>query len=287
MLRNTFCHIPGVGTKTERNLWDRGFLSWDSALSGTGTIDRRFPYLKNVIEESFSNLERRDPNYFSSRLSAREHWRLFPDFRSDIAYLDIETNGYVGEYGYITAITLYDGESIYNYIRGENLDKFKKDIQKYKVLVTYNGKCFDIPFIETHMRTKLGHAHIDLRYILRELGFKGGLKGCEKTVGITRGVLDGIDGYFAVLLWNDYVRNKNPKALETLLAYNVQDVVNLEPLLAMAYNLKLRGTPFIESHHIPRPEAPASSYSPDAETIERINWENRHRLSFKAHHPRP
>jgi hypothetical protein len=31
-----------------------------------------------------------------------------------------------------------------------------------------------------------------------------------------------VDGFFAVLLWWDFKRNKNQKALETLLAYNIR-----------------------------------------------------------------
>ena len=46
-----------------------------------------------------------------------------------------------------------------------------------------------------------------------------------------------------MLLWHDYRRSGNPRSLETLLAYNIQDVVNLETLLVMAYNLKIRPRP--------------------------------------------
>ena len=34
----------------------------------------------------------------------------------------------------------------------------------------------------------------------------------------------------AVLLWYDYVNNNNKEALQTLLAYNQEDVVNLRVL---------------------------------------------------------
>jgi len=66
----------------------------------------------------------------------------------------------------------------------------------------------------------------------------------EKKAGIDRGELEKIDGYFAVLLWNDYRINHNRKPLEILLAYNIQDVVNLEILMVLSYNLKLKDTPF-------------------------------------------
>ncbi len=76
------------------------------------------------------------------------------------------------------------------------------------------------------------------------MGYRGGLKGCERALGLDRGDLASVDGFFAVLLWHDFQRHRNPQALETLLAYNIRDVVNLEPLLVKAYNLKAAQTPF-------------------------------------------
>ena len=128
-------------------------------------------------------------------------------------------------------------------MQGQNLDDFIEDIQKYKVIVSYNGKSFDIPFIEHHFNIRLDQAHIDLRYVLFSLGFRGGLKGCERQLGMDRGDLKDIDGFFAVLLWDEYQKNKNEKALDTLLAYNVQDTVTLENLMVTAYNMKLSQMP--------------------------------------------
>ena len=91
---------------------------------------------------------------------------------------------------------------------------------------------------------KLNQVYIDLCYLLRKSWLYQRSKGSEKKAGIDRGELDELDGYSAVLLWNDYQKSKHLKSLETLLAYNIQDVVNLEYLMALSYNLKLRETPF-------------------------------------------
>jgi len=141
----------------------------------------------------------------------------------------------------ITTIALYDGRSVFHYVNGYDLDDFKRRIPQYDVLVTYNGKCFDVPFIERYFSIKLNQAHIDLRYVLGGLGFTGSLRTCEKNLGIGRGELEGIDGFFGVLLWEDYKRNHNDRTLETLLAYNVADV------------LKLKDTPFLSSYLIDSP----------------------------------
>ena len=71
----------------------------------------------------------------------------------------------------------------------------------------------------------------------------GGLKKCEHRLGLNRGALEGVDGFFAVLLWQMYQQTKEEKCLETLLAYNVEDVINLEKLMIIAYNRKLSALP--------------------------------------------
>ena len=78
-------------------------------------------------------------------------------------------------------------------MQGQNLNDFVEDIQKYKVIVSYNGRSFDVPFIENYFKIRLNHAHIDLRYILYSLGFKGGLKGCERQLDMDRGDLRDIE----------------------------------------------------------------------------------------------
>jgi uncharacterized protein YprB with RNaseH-like and TPR domain len=272
MLRNTFLHIPGVGLKTERNIWSGGILSWDD-LRREGAAHfspKKRDLINQCLEDSMNQLATGNPKRFAEKIPATQHWRFFPEFRESTAYLDIETTGLDSWNNEITTIALYDGNSIYTYVQGQNLDEFREDIQRYKVIVTYNGKCFDVPFMESYFRMNIPQVHIDLRYLLRSLGYTGGLKGCEKKAGIDRKELEGIDGYFAVLLWQDYQRTGNEKALETLLAYNIQDVVNLEMLVLLSYNLKLKETPFVQSHQLPYPSAPPIPFKANLETIERI-----------------
>ena len=275
MLKNTFIHVPGLGLKSEQRIWSSGISSWDdlSCKEFTCFFSYKREIIMRCIKESAENLSIGNPNYFGDLLPTNQVWRLFPEFRKSTAYLDIETTGLDSWSNTITTIALYDGQFIFTYVQGQNLDDFKEDIKRYKVIVTYNGRCFDVPFLESFFGIKLNQVHIDLRYLLRNLGYTGGLKGCEKKAGIDRNELDGLDGYSAVLLWNDYQRRKNPKSLETLLAYNIQDVVNLEYLMVLSYNLKLKETPFFQSHQIPFPNQPEIPFKADKETIARISYE--------------
>jgi uncharacterized protein YprB with RNaseH-like and TPR domain len=272
MLKNTFCHIPGIGPKTESRLWDSGLLSWDAATDEalSSLPPRRRRLLQDHTLESRRRLEADDPNYFDSLLPANQAWRMFPEFRHSTAYLDIETTGLSAGRHHVTTIALYDGESIFHYIHGQNLADFRSRIAQYKLIVTYNGKTFDVPFLREALGLPMPHAHIDLRYVLGSLGLTGGLKRCERKLGLDREELADVDGYFAVLLWRDYKRNGNAHALETLLAYNIADVVNLETLMTMAYNMKTRATPFEATHKLGVPEQPEIPFQADAPTIRRI-----------------
>jgi len=276
VLENTFCHIPGVGPKTERRLWDCGVHSWQAALEPDRLplSSRRARCVARVARESIARLQAGDSLFFYERMPSGEHWRLFPEFRHSVAYIDIETTGMGWPGDYITAISLYDGGSLRWYVHGENLDEFPEDIEGYRLLVTYNGKAFDLPFLRRYFRISMDQAHIDLRYLLASLGYRGGLKGCERQLGLDRGALDGVDGYFAVLLWHDYAENGNERALDTLLAYNMRDVVHLETLMVAAYNMKLRATPFARKRSLSVPAVPDIPFKADPDTIARIRREN-------------
>ncbi len=204
MLRHTFCHIPGIGRKTEQKLWAAGITSWEAWQDPSPV--RLSPMIRaeaaRTLAGSVAALAG-DPGFFTERLDSSEPWRIFPDYREHTAYLDIETTG-LEDSAEITTIALYDGSKVFTYVNGINLNEFVDDIARFQVIVSYNGKGFDIPVLERYFRIKLGQAQIDLRYVLARLGLKGGLKGCERQLGMNRGNLDGVDGFFAVLLWRRY-----------------------------------------------------------------------------------
>jgi uncharacterized protein len=271
MLKNTFCHIPGISPLAEQHLWSSGIDCWDAALRAEHLLlpRRSSAAFPEHLRDSLTQLEHSNPHHFAASLKANQHWRLFPEFRHTIAYLDIETTG-LGYGDMITTIVIYDGQRLRPYVQGDNLNDFKRDIQEYRTVVTYNGKSFDVPFIERFFGIRMNHAHIDLMHVLRSLGYKGGLKGCERQLGLERKELAEVDGFFAVLLWKEFQRKRDHRALETLLAYNATDVVNLEALIVKAYNLKLLETPFCQSHQIAAPTLPVIPFRADHETIQRL-----------------
>ncbi|MDH4321626.1 MAG: ribonuclease H-like domain-containing protein [Desulfobulbaceae bacterium] len=269
MLFHTFAHISGVGEATEQRLWAAGVHSWDDFNEPwpQGFAGRRAEMVARHLADSRRSFTA-GPAAVARLLKNTLHWRLFPHFRDTTAYLDIETTGLGRDTDLITTIALYDGHAVHTFVRGENLDDFIAAVGRYRVLVTYNGRCFDVPVLERSFGITLDQVHIDLRYLLRELGFSGGLKGCEKKLGIARDDgLDGVDGRFAVLLWREYERTGNRAALETLLAYNIADTVNLETLMVLAYNRKVTQTPFAETLLLPLPTPPPNPFTADPRLV--------------------
>lgn len=272
MLKQTFRHIQGIGERTERRLWKAGVTSWEHLLDRPtlGCLPR---WLRDEscfeIERSLTALEKRDAQYFLTKLPHQLHWRLYPEFSERVAYLDIETTGLGAQEAMVTVVGIYDGERPQVYVHGQNLEQFVTDIDAFTLLVTYNGKQFDLPFLRTKLGIPLNQAHIDLRYPLAALGYKGGLKKIEKLMGLERpGLVSQLDGWCAVVLWRYHERGERG-ALETLLHYNLEDVVHLPALLAKVYNTSIQQLPFpVEPVTLPDP--PPIPFQPDESIMLRV-----------------
>jgi uncharacterized protein YprB with RNaseH-like and TPR domain len=269
MLRSTFCHLSGVGPTLEAKLWQQGIRSWGD-IARAELTPRRRQAMERELGRSSERLGQRDARFFADALPSREQWRLFPEFSDHVAYFDIETTGLAPPDDYVTTIALYDGLDVRHYVCGDNLDDFARDVRDYDLLVSFNGKSFDAPFIRKSMGLDLPQAHIDLMHVLRSLGYRGGLKAVERKFGLGRPDMEDVDGFMAVLLWQMYQQTRDDRVLETLLAYNVQDVLTLEWLMARAFNEKLEATPFADEHHLPGPALGDNPFRAHREVVEAV-----------------
>ena len=238
MLRRTFLHLSGVGPVTESQLWRAGVDDWARLLerrAELGLDGRVFERLDAELKASERALAERDASWFGYRLPEREHWRLYPDFAAQTAFLDIETTSLSPYEGVVTVVTVHGGGSSRSFVRGENLEELPAYLRRFPVLVTFNGSRFDVPFLQVAFpELHVPPVHIDLRFVLYRLGLAGGLKRIESVLGIgDRSGVEGVGGLDAVRLWQEY-RRGNPAALTRLVRYNRADTVNLEPLLERA-----------------------------------------------------
>jgi uncharacterized protein len=250
VLRATFVHLPGIGPATEAELWHRGVRDWADLARASGPTGRtagRRGGLAEGLAGSENALARRDVGWFARRLPFGEHWRLYPTFAPETAFLDIETTGLSPFEGIVTVTTVHGGGKVRSFVAGEDLEELPAYLRRFGVLVTFNGSRFDVPFLQATFPQLLAPpAHIDLRFVLYRLGLSGGLKRIEAMLGVgdRRGV-EGVDGLQAVRLWHDF-RRGNRSALNRLVRYNRADTSNLVPLLDLAVrelSARLLGAP--------------------------------------------
>ncbi len=236
MLLSTFIFLQGIGEATERLLWESGITSWDLFLQQS-TIPHisaaRKSLYDTILQEATTQWGHRNARYFAETLKTRDHWRLFPHFRGNTAFLDIETTGLPAPDGEITVVGIYGRGQMTALIQGENLSehRLQEELASYDLLVTFFGSGFDIPFLKTtYPRLIVDQPHLDLCFAARRLGFKGGLKAIEHEIGCDRtAAIDGLTGWDAVRLWAEW-QNGNRASRQLLLDYNEADCKNLEPL---------------------------------------------------------
>jgi len=152
------------------------------------------------------------------------------------AYLDIETTGLSPRYNYITVVGIHifngDDTSFIQLIGREvTASAILEALKSVGVIYTYNGRGFDIPFIYYCLGINLAELfeHHDLMLDCWKNNLYGGFKAVERQLGIERRLKE-INGYEAVRLWWSYVNDYNEDALNNLLEYNREDVINLKTL---------------------------------------------------------
>lgn len=241
MLHQTFIHIPGIGKQTELDLWEHGIRSWDDAdrfEKRFGAVGARLQKkLDEYIPRSREAIRAKDAAFFERLSTLGEAWRVFPEFADQCVYLDIETTGLSAVFDTVTTVGLYDGRKYKVFVEGDNLTELPGHLRNYSVVVTFNGAGFDLRFLRLAFPSlALPPIHIDLRWITRKLGMKGGLKSIETELGLKRpGAIEDLTGYDMTVLWAKYLRGEK-SALEQLIQYNTEDVVHLKAIMEIAYH---------------------------------------------------
>lgn len=176
---------------------------------------------------------------------------------SRLAYFDIETTGLSGGTGtYIVVAGLGSYEDAGFRMRqyfladiaseGAMLSMLAEDLARFDGLVTYNGRAFDVPFVETRLTlariaspcSRL--AHFDLLHPVRRF-YKHRMPGCRladaerRLLRIDR--LDDVPGWLIPQLYFDYVRAGRAAPLRGVLRHNAEDVLSLAGVLATLMRL--------------------------------------------------
>ena len=209
-------------------------------------IDKAYPEHGNTVTSTLLNMP-------ANLLEAISHGAIGNVAPERIAFLDTETTGLAGGTGTLAFVTGvgritsegfqvrqfflrdFDEESSALHALAEHLDQFD-------VLVTYNGRSFDQPLLETRYRLARRRPpfarleHLDLLYGARRL-WKLRFESCrlveleQRVLGVTR--VGDVPGEMIPPLYFTYLRTKRAAPLEPVLEHNRLDIVSLACLTAI------------------------------------------------------
>ncbi len=231
MLRQSFLFLPGVSAKKEKVIWQHA-ADWNSFLAAESipgiAADTKHQF-NSMIEELKSAVYDDNLGLLAKLFPSAEQWRLYQDFRDEAVFLDIET----GPRGDVTVVGMSDGETTKTFVQGINLDRqaLVDALKPYKLLVTFNGKSFDVPVLQKYFRIPFAMPHVDLKVVCGRLGYTGGLKVIEPQLGIKRPEeLKHVTGQQAAELWRCWKATGDKDFFNMLIKYNEEDCINLKTI---------------------------------------------------------
>jgi uncharacterized protein len=166
------------------------------------------------------------------------------------AFFDTETTGLAGgtgTYAFLAGLGFFEG---YDFVvrqyflrdypeEDAMLEALADDLASFDLLVTFNGKAFDWPLMETRYRLArrrvplVGAPHLDLLHPARRI-WKERLQQCNlqnleaKILGVER--VGDVPGELIPALYFDYLRSGDARPLEDVILHNRLDIVSLVSL---------------------------------------------------------
>ncbi|MBE5783201.1 MAG: tetratricopeptide repeat protein [Clostridiales bacterium] len=192
------------------------------------------------------------PALISGSLLSLMMGKEYEDFcREEICFLDTETTGLshgAGTVAFLVGVGFFEENAfvVRQYLMRDYdeesfvLEKTARDIQKAKVLCTFNGATFDMPLLDVRftmqrMREKLlARPHLDLLPAARRV-WKLRLKKCNLScleaavLGVER--VDDLPGALVPERYFSFLKTKDFSLLEDILEHNEQDIVSLAHIL--------------------------------------------------------
>jgi uncharacterized protein YprB with RNaseH-like and TPR domain len=167
-------------------------------------------------------------------------------------FLDTETTGLAGGAGtyiFLVGVGYFEGDQFcvrQYFMRDYNeeralLSALNDLLANFKAVVTYNGKTFDLPLMESRyimsgMKMSLKDPyHFDLLYPARRL-WKRRLESCSLST-VEREILkvirdDDVPGHLIPEIYFRYLRTKDARAIKQVFEHNLQDILSLVALVS-------------------------------------------------------
>jgi uncharacterized protein YprB with RNaseH-like and TPR domain len=243
-LLSSFPLLPGIREFREAQLKKSGYRTIEDLVSHPRWGKEADSFLKVFSKKDNSKLH----EILSSRLPKSHPLILsLSSFHpwEDFLFLDIETLGLFG--GNLVILigiaTLEDEKKVrlHQFLALEVEDEitllkaFSSYLSKSRSIVSFNGKAFDIPFLEGRMRyyriiQDFDKAHFDLLHFSRR-AWKDRLPDCcldtiEREILKERREID-LPSSLVPEFYSDYLRTKNYGLLKPIVEHNRQDVLAL------------------------------------------------------------
>jgi uncharacterized protein YprB with RNaseH-like and TPR domain len=170
----------------------------------------------------------------------------------DLAVLDVECTGLstgAGVYPFLVGLGFFRAESfvIEQFLMEDfpeeppMLQALVRRIRDFKGLITFNGKTFDVPLLETRfvlnrISSPLAMPHLDLLHAARRL-WRGTLPSCglpfieEQILGVKR--TSDVPGSLIPRIYFDYVEGIRRYLMEPVIAHNAQDIASTAALFPL------------------------------------------------------
>ena len=235
-LENSFIFAPGVGEKTEQKLWKNGVTHWENVSSAEVIGSAKRQKIESFLKKARKNLEVGNSYFFGDKLPNKSLWRAYKNFEEDACFFDIETTGLDQRRNKVTTAAFHMKGETRTLVRGDDLteENLQQIISDASMLVSFNGKKFDQPFLEHNYDLDMDTPHLDLMYPAKRIGLSGGLKKIEQKLQVER-ELEDVDGREAIRLWKKYENTGNTEALEKLIKYNGYDARNLKDVAEIVH----------------------------------------------------
>jgi hypothetical protein len=219
----------------------------DTPLGQTFVVEKTYPF--DPRQEDI-------PLKFTASLSTISAWIQNPAIASfepkSFIFLDTETSGLAGgtgTYAFLIGIGKFvpDGFHLSQYFMRDPIEEPAQlasvlgALEECKVLVTYNGKSFDVPLLNSRYISNgepaplNSYAHIDLLHLARRL-WRDRL--ASRTLGsIEENILNAlrteedIPGWMVPSIYFDYLKSGDARPLSNVFYHNAMDILSLATLL--------------------------------------------------------
>jgi uncharacterized protein len=175
-----------------------------------------------------------------------------------IAFIDTETTGLAGgtgTYAFLVGVGLFDEEAftIHQFFMRDyheepaQLNALGQLLKGVEAVVSFNGKAFDLPLLETRFIMVrqpphlTGAPHLDLLPVARRF-WKHRLESCAlssleaEVLGVQR-TQDDVPGWLIPSLYMDYARSGDARDMPRIFYHNAQDILSLVTLAARMCDL--------------------------------------------------